>query len=74
MARILVRLLLVGGIALFAAAAWLRDTPPEPSALRTEVFEAPRQAEVHKAAFQTTVGGVDYKVQPLFTYDCTAWS
>ena len=56
MARLLVRLLLVGGFGLAVAAAWLRDSPPP-------------QTEVRKAAFQTTVNGITYTVQPLYTYD-----
>ncbi len=69
MARLFVRVLLVGGLALLAAAAWLRDSPPEPNALRSEVFDAPVQVQVRKEAFDTTVNGVTYKVQPLYTYD-----
>ena len=69
MARLLVRLLLIGGLALLAAAAWLRDATPEPQARRPELLDEPVQVEVRKAAFQTTVKGVTYTVQPLYTYD-----
>lgn len=67
--KTLVRLLLHGGFVLLAAAAWLRDSPPEPAAMRPEVFDAPVQVQVRKEAFDTTVNGVTYKVQPLYTYD-----
>ena len=53
MARLLVRLLLIGGLALLAAAAWLRDATPEPQARRPELLDEPVQVEVRKAAFQT---------------------
>lgn len=69
MANLLVRALLTASLALLAASAWLRDSPPEPAALRPQVFEEPRQAEVRKAAFETSVGGVNYRIQPLYAYD-----
>ncbi len=69
MARLAVRLLLLGGLALLAAAAWLRDSPPGPAAVRTELLEEPAQVQVRKAAFETIVNGVTYTVQPLYTYD-----
>jgi hypothetical protein len=68
-AKLLVRLLLFGGLGLLAAAAWLRDSPPPPSELRRELYDAPVQVQVHKAAFQTTVNGITYTVQPLYSYD-----
>lgn len=63
------RLLLAGGLGLLGAASWFRDAPPEPQALRPEIYDAPVQVQVKKAAFDTTVNGVTYKVQPLYSYD-----
>lgn len=68
-ARHLVRLLLAGSLALLTTAAWLRDSTPDPASVRPEMLEQPVQVEVRKAAFETTVRGVTYKVQPLFSYD-----
>ena len=69
MARLFVRVLLIGGLALLAAATWLRDSPPERADLRQELYDEPAQVQVRKAAFQTTVNGVTYTVQPLYSYD-----
>ena len=69
MLKVLVRLLFAGGFGLLGASLWLRDAPPEPAMLRPEVLEAPVQVQVRKPAFETAVGGVKYRVQPLYTYD-----
>lgn len=69
MLRFLARFLMVGGLVLFATAAWLRDSVPPAAEFRPEIFDEPVQKEIRKAAFDTTVNGVTYKVQPLYTYD-----
>ncbi len=69
MLRFLARFLLVGGLLLTAAAAWMRDSVPAPEELRPEIYDEPVQKPVKKAAFNTTVNGVTYTVQPLYTYD-----
>jgi len=68
-ARLLVRLLLFGSVGLLAAAAWLRDSHPPQAELRQELYDEPVQVQVRKPAFQTTVNGITYTVQPLYTYD-----
>jgi len=69
MLRLLARLLFASGLGLLGASLWYRDAPPAQEALRPEVFDAPVQVAVRKPAFDTTVDGVTYKVQPLYTYD-----
>ena len=69
MAKLIVRVLLSGSVVLLSMSLWLRDSPPEPAAIRQELFNEPVQVEVRKAAFETTVRGISYKVQPLYSYD-----
>ncbi len=68
-AATLVRLLLVGSTALLVAAGWQRDALPPPDALDSAVREDPIQEETATAAFRARVGGIEYKVRPLYTYD-----
>lgn len=65
----LVNGLLLGSVLLLGASLWMRDALPEPQAVRAELLEEPAQVAVRKKAFDTTVNGVTYTVQPLYSYD-----
>lgn len=65
----LVRAVLFGSLALLAAALWFSDALPKASAVREEMLSEPEQHTVNAAAFTTRVGGVDYSIQPRFSYD-----
>jgi hypothetical protein len=66
---LLVRAVLVLSAALFLLAWWQRDTLPPPDKLATPVQDDPLQKPTARDAFLTTVGGVEYTVRPLYTYD-----
>ena len=52
----ILRVLIVGSAALLLVAWWVRDRLPPPK-------------ELEAAPFKTTVGGIEYTVRPVFTYD-----
>lgn len=68
-AATLVRFLLLGSLALLAAAWWQRDALPPPDTLDSAIREDPVQTETATAAFRTSVGGIEYTVRPLYAYD-----
>jgi hypothetical protein len=64
-----IRAVLIASATLFAVAWWQRDALPPPERLAAEIFAEPEQKSTGKAPFQTTVGGIEYTVRPLYTYD-----
>lgn len=68
-ATALVRILLVGSATLFVVAWWQRDSLPRHESLDPALLSEPRQAPTATAAFRTTVGGIEYIVRPLYSYD-----
>lgn len=66
--RTFVKLLLAGGALLLVSALWLRHNLPEPNLLNPLLLEEPEQIKVREAPFETSVGGVTYRIEPLFTY------
>jgi hypothetical protein len=69
MARRLVQILWFGSLLLLAVAWWKRTELPQYPLLHAALLKEPEQAPVKRAAFSTTVNGVTYKVQPLYSYD-----
>ncbi len=64
-----VRAVLILSAALFLLAWWQRDALPPPERLAAAVQDDPLQKPTGRDAFLTTVGGVEYTVRPLYTYD-----
>jgi len=64
-----VRVVLIASAALFVLAWWRRDALPPPDRLDAAIFAEPLQKPTDRDPFQTTVGGVEYTVRPLYTYD-----
>lgn len=69
MTRRLVQLLWFGSLALLLVSVWKRVELPQYPLLQRELLNEPQQVAVRKAAFDTTVNGVTYQVQPLYSYD-----
>jgi hypothetical protein len=69
MAHRLVNWLLIGSVALLAIALWRKDVLPEHQGLRQSLLEEPVQVLAHQQPIESTVGGITYKIQPLYTYD-----
>jgi hypothetical protein len=64
-----IRILLYGSATLLLVAWWQRDSLPPLERLDPALQSDPRQAPTATASFKTTVGGVEYTVRPLYTYD-----
>lgn len=58
-----------GSLALLLACFWLSERLPPPGAIREELLSEPAQVEFQSAVFKTSAGGIEYSVQPRFTYD-----
>ncbi|MEO8346446.1 MAG: hypothetical protein ABI607_12200 [Betaproteobacteria bacterium] len=66
-----VRIVLLLSATTFLLAWGQRDALPPPARLDEAVFAEPTQELSDLAPFQTTVGGIEYTVQPLYQYDLT---
>lgn len=69
MSAALVRIVLIGSGALLIIAWWLRDSLPTRDRLDPAILADPQQLPTEKAAFKTTVGGIEYTVRPLYSYE-----
>jgi hypothetical protein len=65
----LVNLLVVASALLIAVAWWRSDALPPPEKLSSALQEEPEQKPTREKAFDTTVLGVQYRVEPRFSYD-----
>lgn len=65
----MVRWTMVGSVALAFVAFWQKDALPPASSLHQELLEEPVQAPVRRAALDTTVSGVQYRIQPRYSYE-----
>jgi len=61
--------MLIAGLILLAVSLWRKDILPEHQGLREELLLEPAQVKTQQAALETTVGGIKYKIQPLYTYE-----
>ena len=68
----LVRYAMIGSLALAAAAWWFKDDLPPAAALSAELQDEPKQVRVSRRPIETSVGGVDYRIQPRYSYDMSA--
>jgi len=67
--RVLVRVVMCGGL-LMAALGWYDgDALPAPSVLREELRAEPVQTPVADPPFRTMVDGVEYDIRPRYAYD-----
>ena len=63
---------MIGSLLLAAAAWWFKDSLPPPNTLQEELFDEPKQIPVRKPAIDASVSGVDYRIQPRYSYDLRA--
>jgi hypothetical protein len=68
----LVRCIMAASLLVAAAGWWMKDALPPAEKLVPEVFEEPKQVRVRKPALDTNVNGVDYRIQPRYSYDISA--
>jgi hypothetical protein len=68
----LVRYLMIASLLTAAVSWWMKDVLPPPAQLKAELLEEPKQIPVRKAPIDTTVNGIDYRIQPRYAYDISA--
>lgn len=66
-----IRFLLIASSLALCLGFWKRNELPSPSWLTPQLRQQPVQYEVTRAAFEKTVGGVTYRIQPLYAYELT---
>jgi hypothetical protein len=69
MAHTLVKNFLLFSLALLVLGLWRRDAFPHPEKAHETLLEDPRQLAPSRTPFETTVGGVTYRIKPLHAYD-----
>ena len=68
----LVNAAMIVSLLVAVAAWWMKDSLPPPDTLQEELFDEPRQIPVRKPAVDASVNGVDYRIQPRYSYDLRA--
>lgn len=68
----LVRAVMIGSLALAAVSWWMKDVLPAPAQLVPDLHEEPKQVRVRRPPISTTVNGVEYRIQPRYSYDISA--
>ena len=69
MSRTQVKILLICALVLLIAALSQRHALPRADLLAESLRQEPEQVQVQHAPLTTTVGGVTYRIDPLYTYD-----
>jgi len=65
----LVRYAMAASLVLVVVAWWMKDSLPPAAGLRAELLEEPRQSKVSRKPIEMSVNGVDYRVQPRYSYE-----
>lgn len=60
---------LLASVALLILAVWQQDSLPDARMLLPELQQEPVQEAVNKPAFEQTVSGINYRIQPLYEYE-----
>jgi hypothetical protein len=68
----LVRYAMIASLLLAAVAWWMKDTLPPAAGLSAELLEAPKQVKVSRKPVATRVNGIDYSIQPRYSYELNA--
>jgi hypothetical protein len=68
----LARILMTGGLLVALAGWWMKDVLPDPQKLQQDILDEPVQKPVRKPPIETSVNGVDYRIQPRYSYDLNA--
>jgi hypothetical protein len=68
----LVRYVMAGSLAVSVLAWWMQDALPPPARLQAELDAEPKQIRVSRPVLKTSVNGVDYRIQPRYSYDISA--
>jgi hypothetical protein len=68
----LARFLMTGGLLVALAGWWMKDVLPDPRKLQQDILDEPVQKPVRKPPIETNVNGVDYRIQPRYSYELNA--
>lgn len=66
------RFLMTGGLLVAIAGWWMKDVLPDPAKLQLDALEEPLQTRTRKPPIDTSVNGVDYRIQPRYAYEINA--
>ncbi|PTQ89314.1 hypothetical protein [Agitococcus lubricus] len=69
MAHKLVRCWLIFSLFWLLFAGWHRHDLPSHQVIQPRLWQEPKQEEIDQAAFQKTVGGIRYTIEPLYRYE-----
>ena len=67
--RTLARATVLSGLLLLTVGLWFKDALPPPEQLRPQLLAEPVQVAVREPPFKTVVEGVEYSIQPRYSYD-----
>ncbi len=67
--RTTVRIVLLGGLLLLTLGLWFKDALPSPGQLHPQLLSEPVQIPVRAPPFRTIVDGVEYSIEPRYSYD-----
>ncbi len=67
-----VRFAMIASLITAATAWWMKDVLPPPAKLSVDLLAEPKQVAVRRPALDTRVNGVDYRIQPRYSYDISA--
>jgi hypothetical protein len=68
----LVRYLMIASLLTAGVSWWMKDVLPSPAQLKPKLLEEPKQIRVQRQPIATSVNGVDYRIQPRYTYEISA--
>ena len=67
--HVLVRIAMIASVLAAGACWWMRDALPDWSKIRQDLYDEPKQVRVKRPPIDTRVDGVDYRIQPRYSYD-----
>ncbi len=70
--HLLVRIAMIASLLAAAACWWMKDELPDAKKLHQDLFTEPKQVRVNRPAMDATVNGVNYRIQPRYSYDMRA--
>src|SRR5262245_60319157 len=65
----LVRFAMLASLAAAVGAWWMKDELPQAARIQEDLFAEPLQKRVSKPPIDTRVNGVDYRIQPRYSYE-----
>jgi hypothetical protein len=63
---------MIASLLAVAACWWMKDGLPDAQKLHQDLLTEPKQVRVSRPAIDTTVNGVEYRIQPRYSYDMRA--